>query len=98
MLTSEVLEKACISAIRQYLNVDGMEKFTDEYIKETYSIAIEVMKDSYTKSNMAKGGLSGVNSISQGSQSISFNTNNESNGFISDDVKALLPRPYLRLY
>ena len=94
MLTSEVLEKACISAIRQYLNVDGMEKFTDEYIKETYSIAIEVMKDSYTKSNMAKGGLSGVNSISQGSQSI----NNESNGFISDDVKALLPRPYVRLY
>ena len=56
------------------------------------------MKDSYTKSNMAKGGLSGVNSISQGSQSISFNTNNESNSFISDDVKALLPRPYVRLY
>ena len=96
MLTSEVLEKACISAIRQYLNVDGMEKFTDEYITETYSIAIEVMKDSYTQSSMAKGGLSGVNSISQGSQSISFNS--DSNGFISDEVKALLPRPYVRLY
>lgn len=96
MLTSEVLEKACISAVRQYLNVEGMEKFTDEYIKETYSIAIEVMKDNYTKSSMAKGGLSGVNSISQGSQSISFNS--DSNGFISDEVKALLPRPYVRLY
>ena len=96
MLTSEVLEKACISAIRQYLNVEGMEKFTDDYIKKSYSIVIEVMKDNYTKSNMAKGGLSGVNSISQGSQSISFN--GESNGFISDEVKALLPMPYVRLY
>lgn len=98
MLTNELLEKACIVAIRNYLNVTNKPKFTDDYMKEHYSLAIETIKDNYKKSIMATGGLSGVSSITQGNQSISFNSDTELNNFISGDVKVLLPKPYIRLY
>lgn len=98
MLTNELLDKACIVAVKNYLNITNKPKFTDDYIKENYSLAIETIKDNYKKSIMAIGGLSGVSSITQGSQSISFNSDIELNNFISTDVKMLLPRPYIRLY
>lgn len=96
MYTDLELETIAISSIKNYLNVVGKEKWTDDYIKSNYVMAIKVIIDNYKNMIEVNNGISNISSISQGGQSISFNSN--SNSFISEEVRLLLPRPFIRLY
>lgn len=96
MYTDLELEQLAISSIRNYLNVVGKEKWTDDYIKSNYAIAIKVIMNNYKNILEVNNGISNINSVSQGGQSISFNSN--SNALISDEVKLLLPRPFIKLF
>ncbi|WP_346886447.1 hypothetical protein [Clostridium sp. UBA4395] len=96
MYTDLELETIAINSIKNYLNVVGKEKWTDDYIKSNYIMAIKVIIDNYKNMIEVNNGISNISSISQGGQSISFNSN--SNSFISEEVKLLLPRPFIRLY
>ncbi|GAA0768601.1 hypothetical protein GCM10008908_09150 [Clostridium subterminale] len=96
MYTDLELETIAINSIKNYLNVVGKEKWTDDYIKSNYVMAIKVIIDNYKNMIEVNNGISNISSISQGGQSISFNSN--SNSFISEEVRLLLPRPFIRLY
>ncbi|WP_346879023.1 hypothetical protein [Clostridium sp. UBA7791] len=96
MYTDLELEQIAISSIRNYLNVVGKESWTDGYIKSNYAMAIKVIINNYKNVLEVSNGISNINSVSRGVQSISFNSN--SNSLISDEVKLLLPRPFIRLF
>lgn len=84
------IENICVQAIREYLN----RPLSDEEIKDQYNSALLVMMkqtDELLISNNA-----GVASITQGSQSITYD--NTVQAFkVNDMVKALLPKPYMKL-
>lgn len=84
-------EQMAIIAIRRYLNKD----FTDEEIKEKFALAIKILINNAEYLMNTK--VSGVTSMSQGSQSMTFKEGIEA-FTITDDVKALLPRPYIKLF
>ena len=84
-------EQMAIIAIRRYLN----KGFTDEEIKEKFDLAIKVLINNAEYLMNTK--VSGVTSMSQGSQSMTFKEGIEA-FTITDDVKALLPRPYIKLF
>lgn len=78
--------------IKKYLN---NESFDDSYIEENFSMAIIlIVTNAYEcKKN---GNAGNIKSISQGSRSITYG---EDKAFcINDDVKALLPAPYIKLF
>lgn len=84
-------EQMAIIAIRRYLNKD----FTDEEIKEKFALAIKVLINNAEYLMNTK--VSGVTSMSQGSQSMTFKEGIEA-FTITGDVEALLPRPYIKLF
>lgn len=86
-------EKIIISMIRHYLNV----VWTDEKIKEEYPEAIQVAITNYNKVTKENRPI-GISSISQGSQSISYASTELNEIVIDGMVKALLPRPFLKMY
>ncbi|MBU6135218.1 hypothetical protein [Clostridium tertium] len=78
-------------AIKNYLGID--ENYWNlNNLDSKYSIVIELVKENYDKYKSVTNGLVGINSISQGSQNISFNSN-ISNILITEEIKLLLPRP-----
>lgn len=85
------LEEICVQAIKEYLN----RPLTDEEIREKYRIALEVMIEE-TQEIMRNKTL-GVTQVSQGSQSMSFDSNVQAFK-VNDTVKALLPKPYIKLF
>ena len=85
------LEEICVQAIKEYLN----RPLTDEEIREKYRIALEVMVEE-TQEIMRNKTL-GVTQVSQGSQSMSFDSNVQAFK-VNDTVKALLPKPYIKLF
>ena len=91
MTLEEKNEAKAILVIRNYLN----RNFNDEYIKRNYGLAIDQLIENANKINSAK--LVGVSSMSEGNQSISFNSNVEA-WSITEDVKSLLPTPYIRMW
>lgn len=95
MYTDLELEEIAISAIQNYLNVNGKELWTDDYIKTNHSIAIKLIINNYKNISEINNGISNISSISQGGQSISFNS---ATNFITEDVKLILPKPFIRLY
>ena len=70
-------------------------KRQDQYIKENYTLAIDQLIENANKINATKP--VGVKSMSEGNQSISFESNLEA-WSITADVKALLPTPFIRMY
>ena len=84
------IEEICVQAIKEYLN----RPLTDEEIREKYRIALEVMVEE-TQEIMRNKTL-GVTQVSQGSQSMSFDSNVQTFK-VNDTVKALLPKPYIKL-
>lgn len=86
--TEEELDIIAINSIRNYLNVD----LTDKEIKDKYSYAFKPL---YNVIQTQANKPSGVSSVTQGSQSVTYNT---SDGYITDDIKAILPKPYIRAY
>lgn len=91
MTLEEKNEAKAILVIRNYLN----RNLSDEYIKKNYVLAIDQLIENANKINSAK--LVGVKSMSEGNQSISFDSNIEA-WSITADVKSLLPAPYIRMY
>lgn len=91
MTLEEKNEAKAILVIRNYLN----RNFNDEYIKKNYGLAIDQLIENANKINTTK--LVGVKSMSEGNQSISFESNLEA-WAITSDVKALLPRPFIRMW
>lgn len=90
-MSEEVLRMCAITSIRNYLNRD----YSDEEIEEKYFCAIEAMKESIQAMKSVK--IEGVTSMSQGSQSMSFDS---SVGVynVTPGVAALLPKPAIRLF
>lgn len=91
MTLEEKNEIKAILVIRNYLN----RNLSDEYIKKNYTLAIDQLIENANKINSAK--LVGVKSMSEGNQSISFDSNIEA-WSVTADVKSLLPTPYIRMY
>lgn len=81
------LEKLSIQAIRQYLN----KNYSDEEIKEKYTLVIDIVKTNITNSLSINKSIS---SMTQGSRSVSYKNNDV---IIDDFVKSLLPKPFIKL-
>ena len=91
MAIEEKNQAKAILVIRNYLN----KNLSDDYILKNYSLAIDQLIENASKINSAKS--VGVKSMSEGNQSISFNSNIEA-WTITPDVKVLLPNPYVRMW
>lgn len=91
MTLDEKNEAKAILVIRNYLN----KNLSDQYIKKNYALAIDQLIENANMLNSRK--LVGVKSMSEGNQSISFNSNIEA-WSVTADVKALLPVPYISMY
>lgn len=85
------IENICVQAIKEYLN----RPLTDEEVKSEYRVALMYMIEE-TK-EILKNTKSGVSSISQGSQSISYDSTVQAFR-VNESVKALLPKPSIRLF
>jgi hypothetical protein len=91
-MTLEEKNKAkAILVIRNYLNKD----LSDNYILNNYALAVDQLIENSTKLGSIK--TPGVKSISEGNQSISFETGAEA-WTITPDVKALLPVPFVKMW
>ncbi|WP_045516313.1 hypothetical protein [Clostridium sporogenes] len=84
-------QRKAVLVIRNYLNND----LEDDYILENYDLAVEQLINNAAKLENIK--TPGVKSMSEGNQSIAFE-NGASAWNITDDVKALLPTPYVRMW
>lgn len=91
MAIEEKNQAKAILVIRNYLN----KNLSDDYILKNYSLAIDQLIENASKINSAKS--VGVKSMSEGNQSISFDSNIEA-WTITPDVKVLLPNPYVRMW
>lgn len=91
VFTNEELEKMAIQVIKNYLNKD----FSDEYIRKNFKYALKriIKKAEKIESNSSEG----ITSIKEGDTTINFRQ--ENNTFVIDEeIKALLPSPYIRMY
>lgn len=91
MTLEEKNEAKAILVIKNYLN----RNVSDNYIKKNYALAIDQLVENANRINSTK--LVGVKSMSEGNQSISFDSNIEA-WSITSDVKALLPTPFVRMW
>lgn len=89
-MNEELLNMIAITSIRNYLNRD----YSDEEIEEKFICAVEVMKEEIREIKETR--VAGVTQISQGSQSMSFNTTDIYE--VTPGVAALLPKPAIRLF
>lgn len=89
--TDEELEEMSMQAIRTYLN----KNFSDDYIRKNFKYAIKRML--YKANNIEENSSNGVKSIKEGDTSINFG--DDANTFtVDDEIKALLPAPYIKMY
>lgn len=87
-------QKKAIFVIRKYLNVEGNEKFTDDYILTNYELAIDELIENATKLKSVK--ITGVSSMSESNQSMHFENGVEA-WTITSGIESLLPVPYAKL-
>lgn len=91
MTIEEKNEAKAILVIKNYLN----KNLSDEYIKKNYVLAIDQLIENANRINLTK--VVGVKSMSEGNQSVSFDSNVEA-WTITADVRALLPAQYVRMW
>ena len=88
--TYKDIEEACVQAIRVYLN----KTISEEEVRKKHRIALLVMMEEVEE--ILSNKKTGILSIAQGSQSITFD--NSMQVFeVSNNVKALLPKPNINL-
>lgn len=87
-------QRKAILTIRNYLNVNGNLKYSDEYVMAEFELAIDELVESSIAIKSIK--TTGIKSKSEGNQSITFESNIEA-WTITDNVRALLPKPYVKL-
>lgn len=84
-------QKKSIAVIRNYLNVDS-DIWTDEVILSEYDFVVDQLIE-----NAKTAKSSDIKSVSEGNQSISYKDNSGA-WTITDDIKAMLPKPYIKLF
>lgn len=89
-LTEKEQEQCAINIIRNYLN---KKTLTDDYIKTNYAIAIKLIIENLNNTDI---NVNNISSITQGSQSITYNNNVDS--ILTDYIKNLLPRPFIQIF
>lgn len=91
-MSLEDMNKAkAVLVIRRYLNKD----YSDEYILNNFSLAVDQLIENAAKLQNIK--TPGIKSISEGNQSITFESGAET-WTITPDVKSLLPTPYVKMW
>lgn len=81
-------EKKAVAVIRNYLNVE----WEDSHILSEYDFVVDQL---IQNSKAAKS--ADIKSISEGNQSVTYK-DNSGPWTITDDIKAMLPRPYIKLF
>lgn len=81
-------KKKAIAVIRNYLNVD----WEDSFILTKYDFVVDQLIKNSQNSKSAD-----IKSISEGSQSITYK-DNSGPWTITDDIKSMLPKPYIKLF
>lgn len=81
-------QKKAIAIIRNYLNVE----WEDNFILSEYDFVVDQLIQ-----NAKTAKSSDISSISEGNQSISYKDNSGA-WTITDDIKAMLPKPYIKLF
>jgi len=87
-------QRKAILTIKNYLNVYGNLKYTNEYMMLEFELAIEELIESSLALKSIK--VAGIKSKSDGTQSITFNDGVEA-WSITDNIRLLLPLPYVRM-
>lgn len=83
-------QRKAVLVIRNYLNKD----LEDDYILENYDLAVDQLVNNAAKLENIK--TPGVKTVSEGNQSISFESGAGA-WSITDDIKDLLPTPFVRM-
>lgn len=90
-------QKKGIAVIRHYLNVDDNPVWTDEYIMTKYDFVVEQIIENAKNIKNIKP-VPGVTQMTQGGQSMSFNNGACDAWCISNDIKSMLPKPFIKLF
>ena len=85
------IENICVQAIKEHLN----KHLTDEDVKSKYRVALMYMVEEAKE--ILRNTKTGISSISQGSQSISYDSTVQAFK-VNESVKALLPKPSIKLF
>lgn len=88
----ELYIKYASQFLKDYLNNDD---FTIEYIQEHYGFVIVQMVGNAVEFKLS-GNMSNVKSMTQGNRSVTFGDGSQFT--ITDDMVAVLPYPYIRMY
>lgn len=91
VFTNEEYEEMAIQSIRTYLN----KNLSDEYIKQKYRLAVKRMI--VKAKNIENSKPVGVKSITESEVSMSFE-NTVDLMVVDNEIKALLPAPYIKMY
>ena len=86
------IENICVQAIKEYLNSPSL---SESEIKNEYRVALMYMVEEAKE--ILKNTKSGISSISQGSQSISYDSTVQAFK-VNESIKLLLPKPSIRLF
>ena len=86
------IENICVQAIKEYLNRPSL---SESEIKNEHRVALMYMVEEAKE--ILRNTKSGISSISQGSQSISYDSTVQAFK-VNESVKALLPKPSIRLF
>lgn len=89
--TDEEYEEIAIQAIKHYLN----KELTNDYIKTNYKLAIKRMI--YKARNTEECRPTGIKSINTGDTATTFD-NVIDVLVVDNEIKALLPPPYVKMY
>ncbi|MCI6278054.1 MAG: hypothetical protein MR639_15250 [Clostridium sp.] len=84
-------EDIAIEKIKGYLNVIGHPKWTKEYVLSNFGVAVQLLVEKAANFKT----MSGVKSFSEGGQSMTFA--DEGKWTITNDIKELLPAPFVKL-
>lgn len=86
--TEKELENSAILSIKRYLN----KNYSDQYIKDNFSIAIKLISENIKKSFSIN---KNIKSETQGNRSVTYADEYQ---LITNDIKMLLPTPFVKMY
>lgn len=84
--------KMAVALIKKYLNND---QFDDSYIEENFSIAITLIVTNAYECKKS-GDKGNIKSTTQGQRSITYGDDKAFT--MTDDIKAILPAPYIQTF
>lgn len=82
-----------ITIIKNYLNVSNKEKWTDEYVMQNYSVAVNSLVEKAKDSIVCNG----IKEKTEGNSTVKFVDNYNAWG-ITDEIKTLLPLPFIKMF